>query len=49
MLQVIRLFGRLQSLRLIINSLSASIQPVFHAFFLMLLITSIYAILSVAR
>ncbi|EKX46936.1 hypothetical protein GUITHDRAFT_107287 [Guillardia theta CCMP2712] len=45
--RVIRLFGRLQSLRLIINSLSASIQPVFHAFFLMLLITSIYAILAV--
>ncbi|EKX49828.1 hypothetical protein GUITHDRAFT_104223 [Guillardia theta CCMP2712] len=45
--RVMRLFGRLASLRLIINSLCSSIVPVLNAFLIMLLITSIYAILAV--
>ena len=42
-----RLFGRLQSLRQIISSLTTSILPVLNAFLIMLLVTSIYAILGV--
>jgi len=45
--RVMRLFGRLQSLRQIIASLTASLIPVCNAFLIMLLVTSIYAILGV--
>ena len=45
--RVMRLFGRLQSLRQIISSLTTSILPVLNAFLIMLLVTSIYAILGV--
>ena len=45
--RVMRLFGRLQSLRQIISSLTASIFPVLNAFLVMLLVTSIYSILGV--
>jgi len=45
--RVMRLFGRLQSLRQIVSALTASIVPVLNAFLIMLLITSIYAILGV--
>jgi hypothetical protein len=45
--RVMRLFGRLQSFRQIISSLMASIFPVCNAFMIMLLVTSIYAILGV--
>ena len=38
--------GRLESLRCIINALTASILPVCNAFLIMLLVTSIYAILG---
>ncbi|EKX51123.1 hypothetical protein GUITHDRAFT_134639 [Guillardia theta CCMP2712] len=45
--RVVRLFGRLASLRQIINALTASILPVFNAYIIMLLVTSIYAIVGV--
>eukprot|EP00960_Hanusia_phi_P068162 766775-Hanusia_phi.AAC.1 len=45
--RVLRLFGRLQSLRQIITALTHSIIPVLNAFLIMLLVTSIYAILAV--
>ena len=45
--RVMRLFGRLQSLRQIITALTESIVPVANAFLIMMLVTSIYAILSV--
>ena len=45
--RVMRLFGRLQSLRQIISSLTASLIPMCNAFLIMLLVTSIYAILGV--
>eukprot|EP00960_Hanusia_phi_P060509 764528-Hanusia_phi.AAC.2 len=45
--RVVRLFGRLASLRQIINALTASILPVFNAYIIMLLVTSIYAIIGV--
>jgi hypothetical protein len=45
--RVMRLFGRLQSLRQIIEALTASMIPVGNALLIMLLITSIYAILAV--
>uniref|UniRef100_A0A6U5CI52 PH domain-containing protein n=3 Tax=Hemiselmis andersenii TaxID=464988 RepID=A0A6U5CI52_HEMAN len=46
--RVLRLFGRLSSLRQIINALTAAIIPVLNAFFIMLLVTSIYSILAVS-
>ena len=45
--RVMRLFGRLKSLRQIITSLTASLIPMGNAFLIMLLVTSIYAILGV--
>ncbi|EKX39507.1 hypothetical protein GUITHDRAFT_114473 [Guillardia theta CCMP2712] len=45
--RVLRLFGRLQSLRQIITALTHSIVPVLNAFLIMLLVTCIYAILAV--
>ena len=45
--RVLRLFGRLESLRQIITSLTSSIIPVANAFLIMALVTSIYAILAV--
>ncbi|KAJ1474801.1 hypothetical protein T484DRAFT_1830971 [Baffinella frigidus] len=46
--RVMRLFGRLQSLRQIINSLTSSIVPVMNAFLIMFLVMAIYAILGVS-
>lgn len=46
--RVLRLFGRLSSLRQIINALTAAILPVLNAFLIMLLVISIYAILAVS-
>ena len=45
--RVMRLFGRLESLRQIITALTSSMIPVGNALLIMLLITSIYAILAV--
>jgi hypothetical protein len=45
--RVMRLFGRLESLRQIITALTASLIPVSNALLIMLLITSIYSILAV--
>ena len=45
--RVMRLFGRLHSLRQIISALTKSIIPVMNAFLIMMLVTSIYAILAV--
>ena len=44
---VLRLFGRLESLRAIITALSASILPVLNAFFIMFIVLALYAILGV--
>uniref|UniRef100_A0A6U4LAN9 EF-hand domain-containing protein n=2 Tax=Hemiselmis andersenii TaxID=464988 RepID=A0A6U4LAN9_HEMAN len=46
-LRVVRLLGRLESLRLIINACTRSLIPVFNAFLVTFLITAIYAILGV--
>jgi hypothetical protein len=43
--RVMRLFGRMRSLREIITSLTMSLIPMGNAFLIMLLVTSIYAIL----
>ena len=45
--RVLRLFGRLQSIRSIINALSASLLPVMNAFFIMFIVLALYAILGV--
>ena len=45
--RVMRLFGRLESLRQIIEALTSSLIPVGNALLIMLLVTSIYAILAV--
>ena len=45
--RVLRLFGRLESIRAIINALSASILPVLNAFFIMFIVLALYAILGV--
>lgn len=45
--RVLRLFGRLASLRRIINALMMSIYPVANAFLIMLLVIAIYSILAV--
>jgi hypothetical protein len=46
-LRILRLFGRLKSVRIIINALSASILPVANAFFIMFVVLGLYAILGV--
>uniref|UniRef100_A0A7S0QNQ4 EF-hand domain-containing protein n=1 Tax=Cryptomonas curvata TaxID=233186 RepID=A0A7S0QNQ4_9CRYP len=45
--RVLRLFGRLRSLRQIINALTSAILPVCNAFLIMGLVTCLYAILAV--
>jgi hypothetical protein len=45
--RLLRIFGRLKSLRLILLSLSRSLVPVASAFLVMLLVVSIYAIIGV--
>ena len=45
--RLLRIFGRLKSLRLILLSLSRSLVPVTSAFLVMLLVVSIYAIIGV--
>lgn len=45
--RVVRLFKRLESLRTIVESLTAAILPVTNAFFVLLLIASLYAVLAV--
>jgi len=45
--RVLRLFGRLESIRSIINALSASLLPVMNAFFIMFIVLALYAILGV--
>jgi voltage-gated sodium channel len=47
-LRILRLFGRLKSVRVIINALSASLSPVANAFFIMFVVLMIYAILGVS-
>jgi len=47
-LRVVRLLGRLQSLRLIINACTRSLIPVFNAFLVTFLITAIYSIIGVS-
>lgn len=42
-LRVLRLFGRFQALKKILSALSASIIPMFNAFFIMLIVSMICA------
>jgi hypothetical protein len=44
--RVLRIFGRMKSIRLIINALSASIIPVLNAFFVMGIVLVLYAIIG---
>ena len=45
---MLRMFGRLQAIRSIINALTASLIPVTNAFFIMAVVISLYAIVGVA-
>ena len=45
--RIIRLFGKLKSLRAIINALTNSIGPVINAFIIMAVILCLYAIMAV--
>lgn len=45
--RVLRLFGRLKSIRSIVNALTASLVPVVNAFFIMFIVLSLYAIVGV--
>jgi hypothetical protein len=45
--KVVRLFRRLQSLRILINALVASLVPLMHALGLLVLSTSVYAVIAV--
>ena len=45
--KVVRLFRRLQSLRILINALVASLVPLMHAMGLLVLSTSVYAVIAV--
>ena len=45
--RVVRLFKRLESLRTIVESLSAAVVPVANAFFVLILVASLYAVLAV--
>ena len=45
--RVLRLFGRLKDVRLIINALTASIVPVTHAFFIVAVVMALFAIIGV--
>ena len=45
--RVLRLFGRLRSIRAIINALSKSIVPVANAFFIQFIVMALYAIMGV--
>ena len=44
--RVLRLFGKLRSLRLIVNALMHSLVPVISAFFVMILVIAIYSIVG---
>ena len=45
--RVLRLFGRLKSIRKIVDALTASVLPVTNAFFIMFVVLMLYAILGV--
>jgi hypothetical protein len=45
--RVVRLFGRLKAIRQIIGALTASLIPVFNAFFIMFIVTTMFAIMGV--
>lgn len=45
--RVLRIFGRLGSIRSIINALTASLLPVLNAFFIMGIVVMLYAIIGV--
>jgi hypothetical protein len=45
--RVLRLFGRLKSIRKIVDALAASVLPVTNAFFIMFVVLQLYAILGV--
>lgn len=47
--RVLRLFKKLQSVRTIVESLSAAILPVINAMFVLILVSSLYAVVSVMR
>ena len=43
---MVRLFRKLTALRILINALSSSIVPVLYSFIILILVTSLYAIIS---
>ena len=45
--RVLRIFGRLKSVRSIINALTASIVPVINAFFIVAIVMALFAIVGV--
>ena len=45
--RIIRIFGRLRSIRSIINALAASLIPVMNAFFIMAVVCALYSIIGV--
>ena len=47
--RVVRLFKRLESLRTIVEALSAAMFPVCNAFFVLLLVASLYCLPGGAR
>ena len=46
--RVLRLFARLQSLRMLVNAISASIAPVANALAIVMIVIAIYAVLGVS-
>ena len=46
--RILRIFGRIKSIRIIINALSASLLPVMNAFIIMAIMLCLYSIMAVA-
>ena len=46
--RIIRIFGQLKAIKAIVNAITASINAVLNAFFIMGVITSLYAIIGVS-
>ena len=44
--KLVRLFRKLKKLRMLINALASSIVPVLNAFAILLLITTVYAVVA---
>ena len=46
MFKMVRLFRKLTALRILLNALSSSVIPVLYSFMILLLVSSLYAVLS---